>query len=326
MIPEARLAGAKSTLEASDRLALVCHRKPDGDAVGSAVGLGLTLEALGKTVRLVSVDPVPERYRFIEGTHRFRTELAAEAVDTVVLLDCGADHMSGLTTDELRAAGPIVEIDHHQKPTRLPSPRLAVYDAEASSTAEIVYRLVTYARWALPRPAATALLTGIVADTSAFQNSNTAPATLEVAAELLRKGARLKDIIKHCFYSSSVPKLRLWGTAMSRIERNTGAAGMVSTVLTAEDIVECGAHPDDVEGLVNFLNSIPGVPATMLLTDLGGGEIKGSLRTRRPEINVARLAGLFGGGGHAQAAGFSIPGRLNRNLDDSWVVLPPQSD
>lgn len=321
MIPGPRLVGVKSTLERTKAPALVCHRKPDGDAIGSTLGLGLTLEALGATVQFVCVDPIPGHYRFLSGTDRFRTTVDAAQADTLVTLDCGADHLTGLDEATRKAVGPLVDIDHHPKHGHPSSPRLGVYDSTASSTAEIVYEIIIAAKWPLSRAAATALLTGVVADTAGFQNANTTARTMRVAARLLQAGARLKDIVKHCFYSSSIPKLRLWGTAMSRIEQNAKTAGIVSTVLTQDDIRECGAHPDDVEGLVNFLNAIPGVPATMLLTDMQQGEIKGSLRTRHAGINVAKLASLLGGGGHAQAAGFSVPGRLNKNLDDSWEVL-----
>lgn len=321
MIPEQRLAGLRSTLEQTQRPLLVCHRKPDGDAIGATLGLAETIERLGARPTLLCADPVPSQYAFLSGTERFVTAAPA-AADLLVMLDCGEDRLTGFDLTDLPQA-PLVEIDHHSKPSRPATPRLAVYDPGASSTAEMIYELITFARWSLPRSAATALLTGIVTDTSAFRNNNVTPATLDAAAALLQKGARLKEIIKRCFYTSSIAKLRLWGIAMARIEQNPAQAGLVSTVLTAEDIAETGATPDDLEGLVNFLKTIPGVRMMMLLTDLREGMVKGSLRAGTPTTDVSRLARRLGGGGHTQAAGFAVPGRLVKDADDSWRVVDP---
>lgn len=322
MIPEQRLAGVKSTVERAERPTLICHVKPDGDAIGSMLGLGSALQGQGKDVRYVCKDPVPGHYRFLRDSEAVMTE-PQEDTDLFILVDCPDDRKSGFDVPALASHAPVVDIDHHPKPVRPQGPRLAMYDTDASSAAEMVFELCRFSRWRLDRHAATALLTGIVFDTSAFQNNNTSARTLEVTGRLLKLGGRHKDVIKHCFYTSTIPKLRLWGTAMARIEQNPEIAGIVSTVVTAEDIAETGAHPDDLEGLVNFLNAIPGVPAMLLLTDLHDGEVKGSLRTRNDRIKVNKLARMFGGGGHPQAAGFSIPGRLVKNPDDTWQVAPP---
>ncbi len=309
---------ALSFLMAAERPALITHRKPDGDALGAALGLRLALDSLGKRAIPVCRDPVPEQYCFLPGVASFVTDVPRDT-DAIVLLDCGSDHLAGF---DVGGTPCLLEIDHHRKSAPVDS-RLTVYDPAASSTAEIIYELLTAWRWRLDRPLATCLLTGIISDTSAFQNANVSARTLAVAGALLRAGANRKEIVRHCFFTSSVPKLRLWGTAMARIDQNVQSSNIVSTVLTKEDIEECGAHPNDIEGLVNFLNAIPGVPALLLLTDLHQGEVKGSFRTRADDIDVSRLAGLLGGGGHKQAAGFSIPGRLSRNADDSWEVQPP---
>lgn len=323
MISEQQLAGAKSTLERSKRPALVCHRKPDGDAVGSTLGLAALLEARGSEPVPVCTDPVPPQTRFLPGSDGFQ-ESIPDDIDGIVMLDCGSDAMPGLEESELRKAS-LLDIDHHPHTSRPPSPRLAVYDTEASSTAEIVYAIAKYAGWKIDRKAATCLLTGIVTDTSAFQNTNVTSATLEASGDLLRRGARLKEIIRHCFYSSSVAKLRLWGIAMARMEQSPQVAGVLSTVLTAEDIAATGALPEDIEGLTNFLKNVPNLEALMLLTDLRNGEVKGSLRAGRSDVDVSDLAKLLGGGGHAQASGFRVPGRLVQTTDESWVIAPPSA-
>lgn len=324
MITEHQLRDAESLLASATIVGLVCHRKPDGDALGSTLGLGLALAGRGATVHYWCTDPVPQHYQYLPGAASFaRPPADLAGVELAVMLDCGADHMTGLNVGALIKRVPLLDIDHHPKQTLPTDGRVTVYDSCASSTAEIVTELLTRLEWVIDRDIATCLLTGIVTDTSAFQNTNTSDTTLRTAAALLNKGARLKEIIRHCFYTSSIPKLRLWGIAMARIEQNAKIAGIVSTVITKEDIVECGAHPDDVEGLVNFLNTIPGVPALMLLTDMEEGFIKGSLRTRHRHIDVNRLAQAMGGGGHQQAAGFLVPGRLVRRPDDSWEVRTP---
>lgn len=322
-IPKQRLLGFEANLRAAQRVALVCHRKPDGDAVGATLGLAGSLALRGAQVALICKDPVPSHYHFLAGSDSFRTTLPQSA-DVVIILDSAKDALTGFSTDELRSVGPLISIDHHPREAKDESVRIGVYDQRASSAAEIVFYCLHELGWPIDRDVATALLTGIITDTSAFQNSATTAATLRTAAELMRRGGRLKEIMRECFYSSSVPKLRLWGTAMSRIEHDQHT-GVASTVITADDLREAGAHPDDLEGLVNFLNSIPGVPAVLLLTDLYDGQIKGSLRTRESNVDVSRLAGLLGGGGHTKAAGFSVKGSLRRVADDRWQVASVES-
>ncbi|MSU75917.1 hypothetical protein EXS54_00355 [Patescibacteria group bacterium] len=321
MIPGPQLTGVKSSLERAVRPAMVCHRKPDGDAVGSTLGLAALLRTLGSNPTPMCIDPVPLQTQFLPGSDTFRTTVPDDT-DLIVMLDCGSDAMPGLDATELRKA-PLVDIDHHPHTGRPPTPRLAVYDIEASSTAEMVYAIARHSGWKINRQAATCLLTGIVTDTSAFQNTNVTPATLEASGDLLRRGARFKEIIRHCFYSSSVAKLRLWGIAMARMEQSPKVAGVLSTVLTAEDIAETGATSEDTEGLADFLKSVPGLEAMLLLTDLREGEVKGSLRAGRPDVDISGLAELLGGGGHTQAAGFRVPGRLVQTTDESWVINPP---
>lgn len=321
MISDQQLAGVKSTLERAERPAIICHRKPDGDAIGSTLGLTALLKGLGKKPIPVCVDPVPPQTQFLPGADGFQRAIPEE-IDGVVLLDCGSDAMAAFPESELRKA-PVLDIDHHPHTARPPFPRLAVYDPEASSTAEMMYQIAKYSGWNIDRQAATCLLTGIVTDTSAFQNTNVTPATLEAAGQLLRRGARLKEIIRHTFYSSSVAKLRLWGIAMARMEQSPQVAGVLSTVLTAEDIAATGATAEDIEGLTNFLKNVPNLEALMLLTDLREGEVKGSLRAGRPDVDVSNLAQLLGGGGHTQAAGFRVPGRLVQTADESWAITSP---
>jgi bifunctional oligoribonuclease and PAP phosphatase NrnA len=321
VIAAPRLQGARSTLERARRPAVICHLRPDGDAMGSLLGLVHGLRRLGADPVAVCVDPVPNPFWFLPGANEVQT-VVPDDVDLIVTVDCGSDHLTGFEPEVL-AKVPRVDIDHHVKPDRPPTPRLAVYDSTAASTTEMLYEIFRFGNWPIDRTIATCLLTGIITDTLAFRNANVSPRTLQAAADLLHQGGRLKDIIKHCFYSSSIAKLRLWGIALARIEQNPTAAGIVSTVLTREDIEACGATAEDIDGLVNFLKSIPGVPVTLLLTDMRGGEVKGSFRTTAKGVDVSRLARLFGGGGHRQAAGFTVAGQLVKNVDDSWQVAPP---
>lgn len=322
MIPTPQQRGLIATLERAKRPLLLCHQKPDGDAIGAVIGLGEILKTLGQDPQYLCIDPVPVHYQFLAGSSEF-VQSPPAAYDALVMLDCPTDERTGFDIPELAKNAPIVDIDHHPKAARPTGRRLAVYDQHASSASEMVTEVALTARWKVPRVAATALLTGIIFDTSAFQNQNTTAQTMRMTAELLRRGARHRDVVMNSFYNSTVPKLKLWGTVMSRIEQNPDAHGIVSTVVTADDLTDCGADPDDLEGLVNFLNAIPGVPALMLLTDLQEGVVKGSFRTRNDEIDVNKLAGLMGGGGHRQAAGFAVPGRLVKGKDDTWLVAPP---
>jgi phosphoesterase RecJ-like protein len=167
--------------------------------------------------------------------------------------------------------------------------------------------------------AAEAIYTGIMTDTGGFRHSNTTPAVLRTASLLLAQGARLKKIVQNVATTKTLPALRLWGVALTRVRRHP-TLPVVTSVVRREDMVRCQAGPEDLGGVVNLINSIPGAQVAVLLTELSDCEIKVSLRTETEVIDVSRIATLFGGGGHRKAAGFRIRGRVVEQ-NGRWEIV-----
>ena len=309
------------TLKVAGRILLVTHKDPDGDALGSMLGLyGVLSREFGMEAGLAASGDVPRAYAYLPYFFRISDGFDPLKFDTVVILDCGSWARTGFfDSDELNIDWPkwLIVIDHHavQKLT----PGLHLVDANVSSTSEIIWRLIQDWRVAVTKEVATCLLTGISFDTGSFQHDNTKIATLQAAAGMMEAGAGLNKIVSGIYLGKSVARLKLWGKVLSRLKYDHGRKLSVS-VVTQADLKECGAGPDDIEGLVNLMNTVPETKFTLLLSEEPDGKLKGSLRTEDDSVDVAKLAKVLGGGGHKKAAGFAVPATIN--LDGQvWKVL-----
>ena len=301
------------------RALLVSHIRPDGDAVGSLLGLGLALRQAGKDVRMVLVDGVPKNLRHLPGSqdvHRSTGDLSQ--FDYVIVLD---------VSDMLRigsgAAGkpllggriPDLVIDHHL--TNLSFARANLVIPEAVATSAIVAEYLP--TWGLdysPEIAA-ALLTGLITDTIGFSTSNMTPTPLRLAAMLMERGAGLPDLYARALKSKTFEAARYWGQGLLKLQRECVSAGddskaagcqIVWTSLTLADRQAADYAGNDDADLVNVLSSIDCAVA-IIFVEQKNDHIKVSWRSR-PGIDVSRIALQFGGGGHAAAAGADIDGSL----------------
>jgi phosphoesterase RecJ-like protein len=161
-------------------------------------------------------------------------------------------------------------------------------------------------------------LTGILTDTGGFSNMATTTRSMEIASRLLLHGALIQEVNDNTWKNKSLHGLQLWGRALSRLKRNP-KTGIVSTAIFQKDFVECGAPNDAIEGIANFLNSLEDAAAALLLKEMPDGLINGSYRTTAADMDVAKLAGRYGGGGHIRAAGFTTPGRIIET-DIGWEI------
>jgi phosphoesterase RecJ-like protein len=162
------------------------------------------------------------------------------------------------------------------------------------------------------------MLCGIYYDTGGLMHSNTTLEVFEITSRLMEAGGRVNVIAKNLFRTTPLATMRVWGKALERATINE--QGVVVTVLTNHDLQEVNARPEDIAGLVDFLNAVPGSKFTVLLNEDDRGNVKGSFRTRRDDVDLSELAGRFGGGGHKKAAGFTMPGRIHQ--ETRWRVLP----
>lgn len=301
---------------------VIAHQNPDGDAVGSIIGMGHYLRQQHKTHVLFCLTEVPDYLRFIKGADTIQHGvdiLRQKEYDLVILLDSGDLAYAGVAEHfrTLKGLPIVINIDHH--PTNQRYGHVNLVDPTASSTAEIMYHFLDYHRIPLDKETATALLTGIMTDTGSFTNMATTPSSMEVSSRLMARGARVKDINANTMRNKSLNQLQLWGRALSRLKLNTDT-GIVTTVLTQRDFQELKMDEDSSEGISNFLNSVGEAKAVIVLREKSDGTIKASLRTTHPDVDVSKLAKYFGGGGHKKAAGFTIKGKLTET-DEGWRVV-----
>lgn len=306
---------------AAKKILILTHQKPDGDALGSGLAFCEFLDTLGKTNDFFALGPITTSADFLPGRKKIKSDFGKIALSNyalIIILDCGDLKQTGIEA-ELRALPadfPIVNIDHHQ--TNENFGILNILDSESSSTAEIVFSLFEQLNFPVSKNAATSLLTGLITDTANFSNPATTFSSLEAAGRLLARGAKLGEISSNVLQNKSLDVLKFWGKILSRLTENK-ELGVVTTVITREDLELANLDEEALEGVTNFLNNLKGAKMVLVLKALEDGKIKGSFRTTTPGVDVSRLAKTFGGGGHAKAAGFTIPGKLVK-IEGGWRI------
>jgi len=306
------------------RIAIVSHIHPDGDAVASVLSLQHALEQMGKEIYPVLLEGVPDIFSFLpEGDRPVSTELPGD-LDLCIVADLSDTARTGFEelVKKYSLAEKLVTIDHHIKGDLARLSTAGIFK-EAASTTEIIYGLVMALEVKITPDMATCLLAGIYTDTGGFQYPNTTVDTLEISAELMRRGAKLNLIARQISHTKTVASLKLLGIALQRLRLTHGNRFAV-TVLTQDDIAACMASKTDVGGIISELNVLPEVRCTMLLTEMEPGKVVGSLRTGEGfKTKVSSLAKVMGGGGHPRAAGFTITGKIEINEGNgSWQIVP----
>lgn len=316
-------------LTTSPRVLLTMTTGPDGDSLGSLLAMHQAVRHYGQECVMYSPDPIPPMFDYLTSGQPIMRDMPDSVHDyhLVIIFDTGDVKRTPLA-DELINRQPnktrVVNIDHHQTVTDHRGQSMVDHnfvDTSASASTILIYRLLQHLRVPITPDIATAILTGILTDTSHFANLNTNQESMEVASEMMRVGADHRTITAATMRNKSIGTLQLWGRALSRLNLNH-ATGVVSTVLTLEDFAECGVGSDAAAGISNFLNSLSDGKVALILKEDAGGYIKGSLRTTS-EIDVAEMAKPFGGGGHAKAAGFRMRGKLI-NTPKGWQVKAPE--
>ena len=295
-------------LRTADKLLLTTHENPDGDALGSLLGMHLALAQLDKEAAMFLAAanfPLPHEYRHLPLTGLLNAPPDDVDERLVVFLDCG--NIDRMPVDFLRSEDVrIVNIDHHHDNTRFGE--VNYVDSSASSTAELVWRLTKELGAELTPPLAEALYVGLVTDTGRFMYRNTGAEAHRMAAELIEAGASPHEVNQRVFESLPFRRLELLARALARVERVDGGV-LTVTHLTREDYLDTGSDEHDSEGVVDHLRSVEGTAVAVLVRELLGedraGQRKVSLRAVDGRVDVSRIARGFGGGGHTQAAGFT---------------------
>jgi phosphoesterase RecJ-like protein len=291
----ARLADSRSLLLAS-------HIRPDGDAVGSLLGLGLALQAAGKKVQMVLADSLPSSFRHLQGAEQVKTGFEA-GFDTFITLDCADYKRTGKIFADLRR--PDINIDHHI--TNEKFGELNLIQGEEVATSAILTNHLPLWGYAITSPIAAALLTGIITDTLGFRTSNVTPEAMRQVATLMESGVDMPDLYMRGLVHRSYAAARYWARGLSSLARKDG---IVYGTLTQEDRKSVGYSGTDDADLINVISAIDGFKVGMIFVEQPRNHVKISWRALEPGIDVSAVALRFGGGGHAAAAGADVEGSL----------------
>ena len=306
-------ARAVSLVEEGRRFLLTCHLRPDGDALGSMLGLAAVLRALGKEVVMFNVDPVPEYLRFLPRADEvLRAAPLGEPFDATFVTDTASRALLPAELPPAEVTGPWVVVDHHAAHDGFGD--VVVRETDAVATGEVVLRLMAdLGVERVPPDAAVPLYTAIVTDTGGFRYHGTTPTTMRLAADLMEAGADPWTVAYNVFEGWAPARMKLLGAVLETLD--TSHAGRVAVLtVTRATMARTGADDDMVEGLVNYARMLAGVEVAALvwewrLTEDGVASTKVSLRSRG-NVDVSRVAVALGGGGHRSAAGATVRGAI----------------
>ena len=301
-------------LRRHDRYAILTHRRPDGDTVGSAATLCLGLRKLGKTAHIIENTEITARYRHL---HEGLTKTWPEEGDTIVSVDVASEKM---LPDAFRSlVGKIaLRIDHHEKAASFTEQELV--DPASASCGEIIYDVLTAMGIRLDKAMAEALYTAVSTDTGCFRYANTTAHALRTAAACAEAGGDLFAINQAIFDTNSFRKLKIQSWITEHTDFLAGGKIAVCALPKAVE-AEIGADEDDLDGISGFVRSVEGVKIAALLRELPGGAVKASVRAV-PEYDAAAVCAQFGGGGHRGAAGCTLKMSLAEAAEAIKKAMP----
>ena len=301
-------AGFAEIVSAHERFVLLSHTRPDGDAIGSEVALKVVLEALGKSVRALNEDRVPDNLAFMVGSEGIEEPAGPAEAEVVIALDtANRERLGEKCLEAVRAAEIWVNIDHHISNEEYGDHFLI--DSGAAATAEVLYGLICELGWPLPEVARDALYIGLSTDTGSFQYSNTTGRTHEMAADLVRRGLDVAYATARLYHDYPFRRVALLQALLETMQV-TGDGRIAWWTLSGETKDRIGMQAGDSEGLIDVLRAIRGVVVCAFVEEIADGKIRLSLRSKDPAVNVCEICAHFGGGGHALAAGARTGGPL----------------
>ena len=294
------------TIREHQTFCIVGHVRPDGDCIGSQLGLALALRNEGKRVTVWNQDSIPLKYKFLVGDGLIEKPKRGEKFDCVIATDSASFERLGKVGECIGDRKILINIDHHQSNPRYGdvnwvSPR-------EPSTGELIYRLMKVARWPITKPIADLLFTAISTDTGSFQYATTRPGTFHAGAELVTRGANLAKICDEVYQSYPLSRAKLLKHVYSKF-RLAADDQIAWFWLKKSDFTRTGAESDDTEGLIDHIRAIEPVVVACVFEEVEPELTRISLRSKNANVNVNTIAAQFGGGGHMAAAGARIAGR-----------------
>ncbi len=303
MIPE-----IVATLHAGRRFLVASHMTPEGDTIGSQLALCLALQDMGKSVVAYNQDPIPRNIRFLPYAENIVSQVDPEATfDAAIVVDSAdLSRVGPAFPSILPRCGTLINVDHHKTNTGFGNLRLN--DPDASATGEVVYRLLKAIPVTITHEIAVNLYVTILTDTGSFHYTNSTPEAFRIAGEMVSLGVRPWSVAEKIYESNPAARLRLLARVLETLEV-TSNGKIASIVVTRAGLEGHGCTADLTDGFINFPRSIEGVEVAVMFREEGPALYKVSFRSRG-NIDVAAIAGDFGGGGHRNAAGCVVTGQL----------------
>jgi len=302
------LAEIAEVLRTRQRFVVISHMRPDGDALGCTLAMALCLRQLGKDVTAWNEDGVPEKLRYLPGADMVSLPPAEpRSFEVAIVLDNAVENRAGTARAAIAHADVWINIDHHHTNDRYGD--LAYVDATAPAAGQVLYELFRAGELPLTYEMADNLFVAISTDTGSFQYPSTTARTYEIAADLIRLGVNVGDLSQKMYESYPRRRLELL-RALLNVLRLTSHDRVASFALSAETTRALGGLPEDNEGLIDYIRAIEGVIVAAFFEEMGDGKIRISLRSKTLKIDVSKVCGQFGGGGHKLAAGARTAGTL----------------
>lgn len=305
-----RLKEVEDVIARHEKFLVGSHRSPEADAIGSQLGLSRALRQRGKKTVLINVDGVPKNLTFLKGSDAIKkpAELENQEIQDIeigIVVDCSDLDRLGDGGKRLFQDLPLINIDHHKDNDNFGDVN---HVQNVAATTEIISELVEYMGLKIDGPMATALYSGIIADTSSFKNDNVNPDVLESAAKLLKSGADARSVIINLYEREPFTKLKLLGEVLRKAEFEDE---IVWTTITPTLLEEVNATGEETEGIVGTLRTTEGAKVAVVFKELSNNRVKVSFRSKGG-FDVSSVASEFGGGGHVVAAGCLVNGELKR--------------
>jgi phosphoesterase RecJ-like protein len=302
------LAEIADVLKSRQRFVVMSHARPDGDALGCTLATALCLRQLGKDVTAWNDDGMLQKFRYLPHSELIAVPPSEpQRFDAAIILDNAVKTRAGKSIEAVAHADVWINLDHHVTNDRYGD--LNFVDATAPATGQILFELFRGSELPLTYAMADNLFVAISTDTGSFQYPNTTARTYEIAAELIRLGVNVGELSQKMYESYPRRRIELL-RALLNVLRFTSRDRVASFALTTETASKLGVLPEDNEGLIDYIRAIEGVTVAAFFEEIGDGRVRISLRSKSRKIDVSKVCGLFGGGGHTLAAGARARGTL----------------
>lgn len=309
-------------LKHAESILLIPHQKPDGDALGSTTAFAQWLSTENKNYTIFCATPFSKNFSYLPHTKEITNdpEVWKKSYDCIVVFDSGDLRYAGVQKyiDDLTTKPQIINIDHHATNEMYGQWNLVA--THFSSTCEAVYHFLTLNNVVLTNTIATSLLTGLITDTDHFTNAATTSSALDAAGILMNKSGKHRNIKETIYNQTSLGAFQLWGVVFERLMHEK-EIDVVYTYVTLQDLETFALSETESEGMANFMNTLSEGKARLIIKEIQAGVWKGSFRTTRNDVDVARIAQALGGGGHKKAAGFTVTGTREEAFEKIFSVI-----